>query len=101
MRSNKYEPRVCEICGRLYKPSRKDQRTCASEECTRERRRIYALKLNGEGVYKARKLEYMRRRRERTSEVNQPKPDTIVAIGYAERQKAETLRMAGRVNTEL
>ena len=101
MRSNKYEPRVCEICGRLYKPSRKDQRTCASEECTRERRRIYALKKQGEGVYKARKLEYMRRRRERESEAYQPKPDTIIAIGYADRQIAETLRMAGRVNTEL
>ena len=101
MRSNKYEPRVCEICGRLYKPSRKDQRTCASEECTRERRRIYALKKQGEGVYKARKLEYMRRRRERASEAYQPKPDTIIAIGYADRQIAETLKMAGKIRTEL
>lgn len=101
MRSDKYEPRVCEICGRLYKPSRKDQRTCASEECTRERRRIYALKLNSEGVYKARKREYMRRRRERASEAYQPKPDTIVAIGYAERQIARSLELAGKVKTEL
>ena len=101
MKSDKYEPRACEICGRMYKPSRKDQRTCASEECTRERRRIYALKLSGEGVYKARKLEYMRRRRERTSEVNQPKPDTIIAIGYAERQREQTLNMVGRVKVEL
>lgn len=99
MRSDKYEPRVCEICGRLYKPSRKDQRTCASEECTRERRRIYALKLNGEGVYKARKREYMRRKR--SPEEYKPKPDTIVAIGYADRQRAETLRMAGRVDPHL
>lgn len=101
MKSDKYEPRACEICGRMYTPGRIDQRTCASEECTRERRRIYALKLNGEGVYKARKLEYMRRRRERTSEVNQPKPDTIIAIGYAERQREQTLKMVGRVKVEL
>ena len=101
MKSNKYEPRVCEICGRLYKPSRKDQRTCASEECTRERRRIYALKKQGEGVYKARKREYMRRRRERASEAYQPKPDTIVAIGYADRQMEQTLKMVGRVKVEL
>lgn len=101
MKSDKYEPRACEICGRLYKPSRKDQRTCASEECTRERRRIYALKLNGEGVYKARKREYMRRRRERTSEAYQPKQDTIVAIGYADRQREATLKLAGKVRTDL
>jgi hypothetical protein len=27
--------------------------------------------------------------------------DTIVAIGYADRQRAATLRLVGRVNTEL
>ena len=99
MKSDKYEPRVCEICGRLYKPSRKDQRTCASEECTRERRRIYALKLNGEGVYKARKRAYMQRKRE--PEVHKPKPDTIIAIGYADRQREQTLKMVGKVKVEL
>ena len=101
MKSDKYEPRVCEICGRMYTPGRIDQRTCASPECVRERKRAYGIKKKNEGVYKARKREYMRRRRERNSEAYKPKPDTIVAIGYAERQKAETLRMAGRVNTEL
>ena len=99
MRSNKYEPRICEICGRLYKPSRKDQRTCASVECVRERKRVYALKKSAEGVYRARKREYMKR--QRTPEPYQPKQDTIVAIGYADRQMAETLRKAGRVKTEL
>lgn len=99
MRSNKYEPRVCEICGRLYKPSRKDQRTCASVECVRERKRIYGIKKKNEGVYKARKREYMRRTR--SPEERKPKPDTIVADGYAERQMAETLKMVGRVKTEL
>ena len=99
MKSDKYEPRVCEICGRLYKPSRKDQRTCASEECTRERRRIYALKLNGEGVYKARKRAYMQRKRE--PEVHKPKPDTIIAIGYVDRQREQTLKMVGKVKVEL
>lgn len=101
MKSDKYEPRACEICGRMYTPGRIDQRTCASEECTRERKRVYALKKQGEGVYKARKLEYMRRRRERESEAYQPKPDTIVAIGYADRQRAQTLQMVGKVKVEL
>lgn len=96
MRSDKYEPRRCEICGQLYKPSRKDQRTCASEECTKERKRLYALARSQEGIYKARKREHMRRKRE----PRKPKQDTIVAIGYADRQRAETLAMAGRVNTD-
>ena len=94
-----YEPRRCEICGKEYIPRRSDQRTCASVECVRERKRVYALKKQNEGVYRARKREYMKR--QRTPEPYQPKPDTIVAIGYAERQMAETLRKAGRVNTEL
>lgn len=101
MKSDKYEPRACEICGRMYKPSRIDQRTCASVECTRERKRAYGIRKKNEGVYKARKREYMRRRRERASEAYQPKPDTIVAIGYADRQMEQTLKMVGRVKVEL
>lgn len=99
MKSDKYEPRVCEICGRIYTPGRIDQRTCASPECVRERKRAYGIKKKNEGVYKARKRAYMQRKRE--PEVHKPKPDTIVAIGYAERQIAETLNMVGRVKTEL
>lgn len=99
MKSDKYEPRACEICGRMYKPSRINQRTCASPECTRERKRICASKKQNEGTYKARKRDYMRRLR--TPEPYVPKPDTIIAIGYADRQKAKTLAMVGKVNTEL
>lgn len=40
-------------------------------------------------------------RRKREPEVYEPKPDTIVAIGYAERQMAETLKMVSKINTEL
>ena len=99
MKSNKYEPRVCEICGRMYTPGRIDQRTCASAERVRERKRLCASKKQGEGVYKARKREYMRRKR--TPEPHKPKPDTIVAIGYADRQRHQTLNMVGRVKPEL
>ena len=99
MKSNKYEQRPCEICGRMYKPSRKDQRTCASVECVRERKRLYAIKKLHEGAYRARKREYMRQRR--TPEPYKPKEDTIVAIGYAERQMADSLRKAGKVKVEL
>jgi hypothetical protein len=98
MKSDKYEPRICEICGKPFKPGRQDQRTCASVECTRERKRLYAAKKRNEGEYRARKREFMRRKR--SPEERKPK-DTIIAIGYAERQRAETLRLAGKVNTEL
>lgn len=93
------EPRRCEICGRLYMPRRCDQRTCASPECTRERKRIYALKKLNEGAYKARKRDYMRRKHE--PEPRKPKEDTIVAIGYAERQREQTLQMVGKIKVEL
>ena len=99
MRSEKYEPRVCEICGRTYKPSRKDQRTCASVECVRERKRIYASKKKLDGEYVARKREYDRKRR--SQKTFEPKKDTIVAIGYADRQMQKSLLMAGKVRTEL
>lgn len=98
MRSEKYEPRVCEICGRTYKPARKDQRTCASEECTRERKRLYAIRKLHEGEYRARKRDYMRRKR---AQEPQKKKDTIVAIGYADRQRANTLAMVGKIKVEL
>ena len=35
------------------------------------------------------------------NEPHKPKPDTIVAIGYAERQRKQTLEMVGKVKTEL
>ena len=97
--SNKHEPRACEICGRMYVPKRFDQRTCASVECVRERKRLYSAKELHDGEYVARKREYMRQRR--TPEPHKPKEDTIVAIGYADRQMAASLALAGKVNTEL
>lgn len=99
MRSNRYEERACEICGRMYKPSRADQRTCASKECVRERKRLYASKRLHDGEYVARKREFVRQRR--TSEPYTPKEDTIIAIGYADRQIQNSLKLAGKIRTEL
>ena len=99
MKSDKYEPRACEICGRMYTPGRIDQRTCASPECVRERKRAYGIRKTNEGGYKARKRAYMQRNRE--PEEHKPKPDTIVAIGYAERQREKTLAMVGKIKVTL
>ena len=99
MKSDKYEPRKCEICGRMYKPGKKDQRTCGSKECQAERRRLYMLewKRQNYGLACERNREQMRKRRSK----EKPKEDTIIGLGYAERQIAETLKMVGRVDPRL
>ena len=85
--SEKYRPRECLICGKLYTPKRVTQVTCLAPECKQ------AWKTKSIERYH---LDYVRPR-----EVREPKPDTIVAIGYAERQIAESLKLAGPVKKEL
>jgi hypothetical protein len=41
----------------------------------------------------------MRERRERKR--RKDSPDTIIAIGYADRQREQTLKMVGKVKVEL
>lgn len=99
-----YEPRVCIICGKEYIPRRSDQRTCASAECKKARQRLNYLeyrKNNYAAVLETNRRSMAKRRRERELEKQPPKKDAIVAIGYAERQREATLRMAGKVRTEL
>ena len=99
-----YGIRQCCICGREYIPRRSDQRCCGSYECKKARQRLnyleyrkknYAAILAGNRYYAAKKRE------EKRQAAHPTKPDTIVAIGYAERQREATLRMAGKVRTEL
>ena len=92
MKSDRYEPRECEVCGRMYKPGKIDQRTCGSKECVHELRRRNSLRWQRENSVA---------RREHRKKHREPKQDTIVAIGYADRQRAETLRMVGRIKVEL
>ena len=58
-------------------------------------------KNNYAAVLETNRRSMAKRRKEREMEKHPPKPDTIVAIGYAERQREATLKLAGRVNTEL
>ena len=94
----KYEPRQCVICGKEYVPKRKNQVTCKDPECCAARRKITSRAWHNAHIdrqYEARrKFQEEQKRRK-------PKPDTIVAIGYADRQREETLKMAGKVRTEL
>ena len=104
MKSDKYEPRVCEICGRMYTPGRIDQRTCGSKECMKARQRLNYLeyrKENYAAVLETNRRCMAKRREERMREKQTPKKDGIVAIGYAERQREQTLQMVGKVKVEL
>ena len=99
-----YEARRCIICGKEYIPRRSDQRTCGSDECMKARQRLNYLeyrKTHYAALLETNRRSMAKKRREREIEKHPPKKDTIVAIGYADRQRAETLKLAGRVNTEL
>ena len=99
----KHEPRICIICGKEYIPKRSDQRCCLDPECKKGLQRLNYKEYRE--THYAKVLETNRRcmakRREEQRQVAGRKKDTIVAIGYAERQMAETLKMAGGVKTEL
>ena len=96
-----YEEKWCIICGKPFIPNRCTQVTCAEPECKKARQRLRQLQWHKANHRKALKAnrEYMQRKREQERYV--PKPDTIVAIGYAERQMADSLAKAGKVKVEL
>lgn len=99
-----YEPRRCEICGKEYVPKRSDQRCCLAPECKKERHKLNYIEYRAK--HYARVLESNRRcmakkRKERKQQEHTTKADTIVAIGYADRQREQTLKMVGRVKVEL
>ena len=99
-----YEARRCIICGVEYIPRRSDQRTCGCAECMKERQKLNYReyrKTHYAALLETNRRSMEKKRKEREMEKHPPKPDTIVAIGYAERQKADSLRKAGKVRTEL
>lgn len=99
-----YEPRLCIICGVEYIPRRSDQRTCGCAECMKERQKLNYReyrKTHYAALLESNRKSMEKKRKEREMEKQPPKKDTIVAIGYAERQREATLRLAGKINTEL
>ena len=99
-----YEPRRCIICGVEYIPRRSDQRTCGCAECMKERQKLNYReyrKTHYAALLETNRRSMAKKRKEREMEKQPPKKDTIVAIGYAERQREATLRLAGKVRTEL
>ena len=87
---------TCAICGKKFIAGRKGALYC-SKKCSYENHKRYNLEW-----YHAHKESCNEQQRERRAKKRRPKTeDTIIAIGYAERQIAETLKMAGKVNVEL
>lgn len=99
-----YGPRICIICGCEYIPKRSDQRTCGSAVCMKKRQKLNYLEYrekNYAAVLETNRRSMAKRRIERNLAEYPPKPDTIVAIGYAERQIADSLAKAGKVKVTL
>ena len=95
-----YEARRCIICGKEYIPRRSDQRTCGSDECMKARQRLNYLeyrKTHYAALLETNRRSMAKKRREREIEKQPPKKDGIVAIGYAERQMARSLELAGKI----
>ena len=93
-----YEPRACLICGKVFVPKRKSEILCSDPACkkARHRQKIEAYKPMHNAARKKKREEARL-----IKEHRKPKPDTIIAIGYAERQMADSLRKAGKVKVEL
>jgi len=87
---------TCAICGTKFVAGRKGALFC-SKQCRYENHKIYQLEW-----YHANKGKVDEQQKERRAKKRRPKKeDTIIAIGYAERQMAETLKKAGKVNVNL
>lgn len=87
---------TCAMCGAKFIAKRKGALFC-SKECRYKHHKVYNLEW-----YHSHKGKVNERQNERRAEKRRKvKPDTIVAVGYAERQMADSLAKAGKVRTEL
>ena len=89
-----YEPRQCAICGKTFIPRIKKQMSCGDPVCVKK----WKNRNNNEYRKRKRQKDGYRQHKEKP---RVPKPDTIVAIGYADRQREQTLQMVGKVKVEL
>ena len=93
----KYEPKKCCICGATFIPCKKTQITCASKECKYAR---HLQKMKEYDLFRYQETQRLNKQKKK-AEQERRKKDTIIAIGYADRQKTATLQMVGHVNPEL
>lgn len=98
---NKYKKRNCElrpcsVCGKVFTPPHGNRKLCPDcrERIYNNLGREWAITYEGPTNVD----DYERRMEKRNRERYR---DTIIAIGYADRQMAQTLEMAGKIRTEL
>ena len=89
-----YEPKPCLICGKVFTPKRRSDILCGDPVCKYKRHRQKVEQYNAARRKKREEARLIKERRK-------PKEDTIVAIGYADRQREQTLQMVGKVKVEL
>ena len=97
----------CVICGKEFETNRVRRVTCGDPACMKEHHRNYQkaydpiYRNTHRDAVNRRNREYARRKRKTAKEnykvESKPKEDTIVGLGYAERQMAQTLDMVGKV----
>lgn len=92
------ETRTCVICGKEYQPKRRNGVTCCDPECKRRLNIQRATQWHRDNTEQTRaiKREYMRRKRAEEEQIKQG-VNTFKAAGYAERQIAKLLAMAGNI----
>lgn len=85
--------KTCAFCGKVFETVYPRQ-ICCSEECSRERHR--------EQIRERDKVNNSKRKKKRKVDAqNKNKKRDIVAIGYAERQIANTLASVPKINPTL
>ena len=104
-----YEEKPCAVCGKVFQPTHAREKYCC-KECAREGGLVLKRRWQARHAEQIREMkrEWARKKRaDDKGEAYMPKgkskakTDNIIAIGYAERQIAASLKLAGKVRTEL
>jgi len=90
------EPRPCTMCGTVFTPPHGNRKLCPVCREKQGRNLGFEYPITYDNPTDIEQYEYKLRKRNMESF-----RDRIVATGYAERQKAKTLEMVGKVRTEL
>lgn len=94
----KFEPKQCVICGKPFMPGRCSDILCGDPACKKARRRQKLAQY--QPLYNAERRA-QRAEARMIRENRKAKNDTIIAIGYADRQREQTLKMVGKVKVDL
>ena len=94
----KFEPKQCVICGKPFMPGRCSDILCGDPVCKKARRKQKLAQY--QPLYNAERRA-QREEARMIKENRRTKTDNIIAIGYADRQREQTLKMVGKVKVTL